>query len=991
MDEMLNSKRGSLEVTTPLPIIKPQTVSNHQTAPFETAALADYVPALRPRTSLSQRTAPLPILKHFRPAVAPVITPAPVPELDLARDSASIPAGATNQLAIPVIIGRNWPGLVQDESGQANQIIRAFQWVKGEVWLVLGLVLVGLVAHSLNMFNFPSLSRFDDEGIYVSQAWSVLRMGQLSPYSYFYDHAPGGWLLLASWMGLTGGPLTFGSAIDSGRVFIMLLHVAMIPLLYAIARKLGCRVGAATLVVLLFSISPLAVMYQRLVLLDNIMMFWLLLSLNLLLDERGRLSRQVLSGVCFALAILSKETAAFVLPAFLFIVWQNRWQHHGGFKFLGWFLPMLTVASLYPLFALFKGELLPAGYSLGFFIFNLETPSDKISLLDALKWQASRGGNGEFWRLLSGEWLKHDPVLVLGGMLAIGLNLLRIFRGEKMAFATGLLGLLPLYYLARGGLVFDFYVIFAIPFLALNLGILISPFLARLPRQMAIAAVAIGVAALVGGYLGANTLQPLYTQQPDLARKEALTWIKQNLPADSRIVTRNDMWTDLHENGSGGPIFPNAHSHWKVALDPAVKDVIFHSDWHNLDYIIASNNFVEDMTDAKATMILDALNHASLIKSWESDGNKIELWKVNNGQQATSNTETQKILGDVSNYLEQHFEISGGAYANSNGVVTSDNQANAMLRAVWTGNRAEFERVWKWTQANLFTKDNRLVWQWQKGKQINTASNAEGDTDMALALLLASKRWGNQSWQEAGQKLLKIIWDNDVVRVNGKFYVAAGDWATQDEVITINPAYFAPYAYRIFQEADSAHSWQALIEPGYKMLFDLSSNKLGATQAAGLLPDWIGLEKATGEFVPLKTSGKDLTRFGYEAPRTYWRIALDMAWSGDGRAKTYLEQAGFLRDEVNRKGSVSASYAHDGSLLEKPASLISSGGALMALQTLDPVAANRLYAGQVLGTLSQSKSGAYWDNPDDIYTQQWGWFMVALYANALPDVWHAQG
>ncbi|KPV50408.1 hypothetical protein SE17_27115, partial [Kouleothrix aurantiaca] len=62
-------------------------------------------------------------------------------------------------------------------------------------WLLIaGLLLAGLIAHDLNMFNFPSFTYNGDEGIYTGQALAVLR-GQLTPYTYFYDHAPAGWIL----------------------------------------------------------------------------------------------------------------------------------------------------------------------------------------------------------------------------------------------------------------------------------------------------------------------------------------------------------------------------------------------------------------------------------------------------------------------------------------------------------------------------------------------------------------------------------------------------------------------------------------------------------------------------------------------------------------------------------------------------------------------------------------------------------------------------
>src|SRR6266542_5223658 len=82
---------------------------------------------------------------------------------------------------------------------------RARAWTRllgGDLPLVLILVAVALIAHGLNMFHYPAFSLTDDEGIYMAQAWALLREGRLAPYTYFYDHAPGGWILIAGWMGL---------------------------------------------------------------------------------------------------------------------------------------------------------------------------------------------------------------------------------------------------------------------------------------------------------------------------------------------------------------------------------------------------------------------------------------------------------------------------------------------------------------------------------------------------------------------------------------------------------------------------------------------------------------------------------------------------------------------------------------------------------------------------------------------------------------------
>jgi len=130
--------------------------------------------------------------------------------------------------------------------------------------------------------------------------------------------------------------------------------------------------------------------------------------------------------------------------------------------------------------------------------------------------------------------------------------------------------------------------------------------------------------------------------------------------------------------------------------------------------------------------------------------------------------------------------------------------------------------------------------------------------------------------------------------------------------------------------------------------------------------------------------------YSYDAPRTYWRVALDLNWNADGRAGAYLAQTGFLRDEVSRAGDVRAVYTHAGAIASDDTSMVGTAGALAALLTLDPQTANGLYAGQILGGADSTNGDAHWGNPDDLYAQEWGWFGTALYANSLSDIWHTQ-
>src|SRR2546428_12686330 len=101
------------------------------------------------------------------------------------------------------------------------------RWGVLERVLLLVSLLTGAISHSYHLFLYPLY--ITDEGIYMQQAWSVLREGQLSPYTYSYDHAPVGWLVLAGWVSILPHQFqAFGNSINTGRVLMLLVHIASV-------------------------------------------------------------------------------------------------------------------------------------------------------------------------------------------------------------------------------------------------------------------------------------------------------------------------------------------------------------------------------------------------------------------------------------------------------------------------------------------------------------------------------------------------------------------------------------------------------------------------------------------------------------------------------------------------------------------------------------------------------------------------------------------
>jgi len=153
------------------------------------------------------------------------------------------------------------------------------------LWFEALVVIIGLgiamAVHGINLFGFPSYQQ--GEGVFMSNAWAILH-GQLEPHTYNYDQTPLGWILIAGWTVISGGFATFGNAINSGRALMLLFSFGSSLLVYLIARRLSGSRGAGLLALLLFTLSPLGITSQREVVLENIGIFWLLLSLQLVVS-----------------------------------------------------------------------------------------------------------------------------------------------------------------------------------------------------------------------------------------------------------------------------------------------------------------------------------------------------------------------------------------------------------------------------------------------------------------------------------------------------------------------------------------------------------------------------------------------------------------------------------------------------------------------------------------------------------------------------------
>ncbi|NJN36199.1 MAG: hypothetical protein HC794_03010, partial [Nitrospiraceae bacterium] len=155
---------------------------------------------------------------------------------------------------------------------------------------------------------------------------------------------------------------------------------------------------------------------------------------------------------------------------------------------------------------------------------------------------------------------------------------------------------------------------------------------------------------------------------------------------------------------------------------------------------------------------------------------------------------------------KQTFIVNGRVVSwDEQGVTTSEGQGYAMLRAVWSGDRPMFDRVWVWTKEHLQVRDDKLfAWKW-KGKVLSMNAATDADTDIALALILAARRFESPAYEQDALAILTSIWDLELLHTDSHIYVTAGNWARYEDHPVIHVAILRPIAYEVVRSLSMEH------------------------------------------------------------------------------------------------------------------------------------------------------------------------------------------
>jgi len=205
---------------------------------------------------------------------------------------------------------------------------------------------------------------------------------------------------------------------------------------------------------------------------------------------------------------------------------------------------------------------------------------------------------------------------------------------------------------------------------------------------------------------------------------------------------------------------------------------------------------------------------------------------------------------------------------------TSEGQSYAMFFALVANDRETFERLWRWSVANLAGGDTaqRLpAWSW--GQRDDGAwgvldSNAASDADLwfAYALLEAGRLWRQPAYTRDAQALLALIEGREVAQLPGlgSMLLPAPEGFAQPDLWRLNPSYLPVPVLRRLAQASAKGPWTQVANNTVRVI--------QATTPKGYAADWVAYRDVSREGGALGRYENDPVhgaKGSYDAIRTY--------------------------------------------------------------------------------------------------------------------------
>jgi len=199
----------------------------------------------------------------------------------------------------------------------------------------------------------------------------------------------------------------------------------------------------------------------------------------------------------------------------------------------------------------------------------------------------------------------------------------------------------------------------------------------------------------------------------------------------------------------------------------------------------------------------------------------------------------------------------------------SEGQGYGMLLAAFNGDAPAFDKMWAWTQANLYVRgDDLAAWRWvpDDAPHVKDTNNAtDGDILIAWALAEGGQRFGRADYVERARRIAHIVaWSLTYPAPFGTAISPAkfgfGPKDAEDGPV-VNPSYWIYPAFTAFERITPEVDWMKIAAGGRALL------KKAAFGERRLPADWVSLAGA-----PHPAKGH-AAQFGYDALRVPFYLA----------------------------------------------------------------------------------------------------------------------
>ena len=195
-------------------------------------------------------------------------------------------------------------------------------------------------------------------------------------------------------------------------------------------------------------------------------------------------------------------------------------------------------------------------------------------------------------------------------------------------------------------------------------------------------------------------------------------------------------------------------------------------------------------------------------------------------------------------YKERFVAENGRVIDDANGRIShSEGQGYGLLLALLANDRADFARIWTFTNTRLLLRDDGLaVWKWDPDAEphVSDPNNAsDGDLLIAYALARAGTQWNDARFTDAARQIATALADEAIFEQNDRLMLRPGvvGFGADDrpDGPVVNLSYWVFEAFPVLAELVPAVDWPALGRGG----LDLARE---AGFGARKLPsDWISI------------------------------------------------------------------------------------------------------------------------------------------------------